>query len=80
MEKGPLRTLLHPWPVPLPRDWLQRVQRPETEAELEAVRRAIHTDHPFGTKIWQAATARKLGLEFTFRQRDRPRKEEAEDD
>src|SRR5262245_43963360 len=37
----PIRALLHPWPVPMPRDWLERVQRPETEAELEAVRRAV---------------------------------------
>jgi len=75
--KGPLRSLLHPWPVPLPRDWLQRVQRPETEAELQAVRRAVQKGQPFGSEAWQAATAANLGLEFTFRQRGRPKKEGA---
>lgn len=63
--------------MPLPRDWLQRVQQPETEAELEAVRRAVQKGQPFGSEVWQAATAANLGLEFTFRQRGRPQKEEA---
>mgnify|MGYP001589291891 CR=1 FL=1 len=75
LSKGPIRPFLHPWPVPLPRDWLQRVQRPETAAEVEAVRRAVHKGQPFGSETWQEATAKTLGLEFTFRQRGRPKKE-----
>ncbi len=78
--KGPLRSFLHPWPVPLPRDWLQRVQRPETEAELEAVRRAVQKGQPFGSEAWQGGTAANLGLEFTFRQRGRPKKEGANEE
>ena len=30
------RSVLSDWPMPLPRDWLARVNRAETEAELEA--------------------------------------------
>jgi len=31
-------------------------------------------------EAWQAATAANLGLEFTFRQRGRPKKEGANED
>ena len=61
--------------MPVPRDWLERVQRAETEAELEAVRRAVDKAQPFGSETWQKATAQTLGLEFTFRQRGRPKKQ-----
>src|SRR6266478_2571439 len=33
---APLQALLHPWPIEQPDDWLAWVQRPQTEAELEA--------------------------------------------
>ena len=35
------RALLTRWPLPLPRNWLEHVNMPQTEAELAAVRRAI---------------------------------------
>jgi len=61
--------------VPMPRDWLERVQRPETEAELEAVRRAVQRGQPFGSEAWQERTAKKLHLEYTLHKRGRPKKE-----
>jgi putative transposase len=75
LAKGRLHSLLSPWPVPMPRDWLERVRRPQTEAELKALRRAIQKGQPFGSEMWQRRTAKALGLEFTFRERGRPRKE-----
>jgi putative transposase len=30
---------LSPWPLPRPRDWTDLVNRPQTEAELEAIRK-----------------------------------------
>ena len=70
----PMRPRLHPWPVPLPDDWEERVQRPETEAELEAVRQSVVRSQPFGSETWQKRTAKKLNLEYTFRKPGRPKK------
>jgi hypothetical protein len=32
------RAFLSPWPLPLPEDWLDYVNAPQTEDELEALR------------------------------------------
>ena len=45
-----------------------------TKAE-EAVRRSIERGQPYGSPSWQAAVAKRLGLESVFRPRGRPRKE-----
>jgi REP-associated tyrosine transposase len=45
--------LLSAWPVPFPRDWVKRVNQPETEAELEALRRSVARNQPFGSGSWQ---------------------------
>ena len=68
------RRLLHRWPLPEPADWLRRVNRPQREAELKAVRQAVRRGAPFGSSQWQARTAKRLGLEWTLRPRGRPRK------
>jgi len=43
--------------------------------EEEAVRRSIQRGQPYGSPSWQAAVAKRLGLESVFRPRGRPRKE-----
>lgn len=63
------------WPVPRPRDWTDHVNEPQTEAELEAIRVSIQRGRPFGSPAWQKRTAKRLGLESTFRYRGRPRKQ-----
>ena len=65
--------LLSPWPVPCPRNWLAHVNAPQTEAELEAVRRSLRRGRPFGSDDWVSATAARLGLQSTLRPRGRPR-------
>ena len=62
------------WPLVRPRNWAERVNQPLTEAEIEAVRVSIQRGRPFGGASWQKRTARRLGLESTFRPRGRPRK------
>ena len=74
------RQLRDEGPVVLPRDWLRRVQRPETEAELAAVRRSVVRGAPFGNAAWQEQTAKRLHLESTLRARGRPRKTQAIDE
>jgi putative transposase len=66
--------LLHPWPVPLPRDWTALVNEPQTEAELRAVRQSVTRGTPYGSPIWQHNTARRLGLQATLRSPGRPKK------
>jgi putative transposase len=73
-EGDPVRSLLHPWPVPMPQDWSNYINLVETEAELEALRRSVTRGQPFGSEAWQKKTAQQMGLEFTFRKQGRPRK------
>ena len=65
---------LSAWPVVRPRNWLDWVNRPQTKAELEAVRLSVSRGQPFGDESWQRRTAERLGLEFTLNPRGRPRK------
>jgi putative transposase len=65
---------LCPWPIPRPRDWKARVNRALTKKELEALRTSVVRGRPFGDDAWQKRTAKRLGLESTFRSRGRPRK------
>ena len=65
---------LCPWPIDRPPDWLARVNRALTKKELEAVRTSVDRGRPFGSEPWQHRTAKRLGLESTFRPRGRPPK------
>lgn len=67
------RQLLSPWPLPRPRDWAERVNQPQTEAELEAIRQSLTRGQPYGNETWVSRTALQLGLESTLRPRGRPR-------
>ena len=64
---------LHRWPLERPRDWINLVNQPETEAELAALRNAVRRGVPFGAAEWQQRTAKRLGLESTLRSRGRPK-------
>ncbi|HLA85515.1 MAG TPA: transposase [Thermoguttaceae bacterium] len=68
------RPALDPGPVARPKDWLDWVNEPQTEVELEALRESISRDRPFGSESWQRRTAKDLGLEASLRPRGRPRK------
>ena len=69
-----LRDVLCDWPIDVPRDWVELVNRPQTAAEEQALRRAIARSSPFGSEGWARRTAGRLGLEWTLRPRGRPRK------
>ena len=73
--EDPVRRLLAPWPLPPPGDWLERVNRPETQAELEAVRRSVVRGQPFGSPSWQKRAAKRMHLDYTFRRPGRPKKQ-----
>ena len=75
-----LTAMLSDWPVPRPRDWTRRVNRPLTEKERDSVRKSIRRGRPFGDEPWTKAMARQLSLESTLRPRGRPRKPKREGD
>jgi len=66
---APGRPRLSAGPVPWPADWRRHVNRPQTEAELEALRRCVERGQPYGSETWVARTAKKLGLTSTLRGR-----------
>ena len=72
------RALLADSPVPLGKTWAAHVNQPQSEAELEAIRRSAIRGQPYGGEAWQMKVAGQLGLEHTFRSRGRPRKQLAE--
>jgi hypothetical protein len=66
-------TNLADWPLPRPANWTEIVNRPQSEAELEVLRKCVNRGRPLGDENWTALTARMLGIEFTLRTRGRPR-------
>ena len=69
---------LDPGPVLRPPNWLDLVNTPQTEAEVEAVRECIRRRRPYGHLPWAAQTAAQLGLQASLRPRGRPRKSPAD--
>lgn len=65
--------LLSEWPVDRPRQWVGRVNKPETAAELADLRRSVNRGTPFGEISWVRRTAEKLNLHSSLRPRGRPR-------
>lgn len=72
---GDGESLLSDWPIDMPKDWVAWVNKAQSAAELEAVRRSVNRGTPYGSDAWQLRVAKKLRLEFTLRPRGRPRKE-----
>src|SRR3954471_24817610 len=54
---APGRPRLSAGPVPWPADWKRHVNRPQTEAELEALRRCVERGQPYGSEGWVERTA-----------------------
>lgn len=60
-------------PLPLPVQWMRHVNKPQTEAELESLRRCVQRGRPLGPDAWVRATCAALNLESTLVPRGRPR-------
>ncbi|MGI9456253.1 MAG: transposase [Aeoliella sp.] len=65
--------LLSPWPLSRLPGWVERVNAPLSEIELEAVRRSAQRGRPLGSDAWVKSIAKRLHLEPTLRPRGRPR-------
>lgn len=70
---GKREPLLKEWPLPEPADWPAQVNQPQTEAELDAIRRCVRRGSPYGNAPWVAQAAERLSLQSTLRPRGRPR-------
>ena len=62
------------WPVERPRNWLQRVNEPLSEAEVDRLQISLARGTPFGTAAWTKRKAKELHLESTLRPRGRPKR------
>jgi putative transposase len=74
-REDPAFPILSPWPLPRPSDWLEIVNCPQSEAELEALRRCVQRGSPLGSIDWTAMTAKQLKIESSLPACGRPRKE-----
>jgi putative transposase len=69
------RWLSEPDDPPLPRTWRAWVNKPQSEAEVDALRGCLRRGSPFGNATWMRQSAARLSLQSTLRPRGRPKKE-----
>jgi putative transposase len=65
------------WPVARPMEWIDHVNMPQTQAELDAFRHAIQNGIPFGDEGWKQQVRDALGTSPRHRH-GRPRKQRSE--
>ena len=68
------RTLVSESPATKPLGWVQFVNRPQTNKEVEALRRCSFKCTPFGSDLWVRDTADQLGLKSSLRGPGRPKR------
>jgi putative transposase len=64
---------LHECPIPRPDEWLEWINQPQSDKELEAIKNCLDRGAPFGCDGWVKKTAVEMALESTLRNRGRPR-------
>ena len=55
----PLPKLLSPWPIPGLANWIEPVNEPRNDKELEDVRRCAHRGQPSGDEGWTEPIGRR---------------------
>ncbi len=75
-EKGTQKqkSLLAPWPVEKPEDYLALLNEPQSEEEEKAIRKSVVRNSPYGKSGWVREMVKKFNLESTLRPRGRPKK------
>jgi putative transposase len=61
-------------PVTRPQLWLNWVNEPMTDTEMQRIRQSVNRNAPFGSEAWTAVTAELLGLDASLRPIGRPQK------
>ena len=67
------KKILSKWPVNEPENYLDYLTQPESEEELEALRRSIKRGRPYGDSIWKLDMIKKYNLQSTLRNPGRPK-------
>lgn len=65
---------LDPWPIPVPLNWIESVNEPQSPEELNALRNCINRGQPFGSATWLSTIVEQYQLRSTLRARGRPPK------
>ena len=65
------------WPVPMPTQWTEYVDVPQTATEVDGIRQAIKNGRPIGKEPWSNEVLTRMGVVET-RPRGRPRKDARE--
>lgn len=68
------KALLSTWPMLKPRQWRRLVNQPQTDTELDALRRCAVRGQPYGSDRWVERITKELSLESTMHARGRPKK------
>ena len=68
------KKLLSEWPVPMPARYSTLLNDPQSEDEVDAMRRSVARGNPYGSDAWSADMIDKFNLEATIRARGRPKK------
>lgn len=68
------KNLLSEWPVDIPTQYLQWLNAPQNQEELDAIRGALRRGSPYGSDIWTGAMIDTHHLETTVRPPGRPKK------
>ena len=71
---GDRESLLSAWPLDRPENWVDWVNRAQTEAEVEAMRNCVNRGMPYGSEAWKTRITNALGLESSLHPRGRPKK------
>lgn len=66
--------ILHDWPIPQRANWIEYVNQPQTETELNSIRWAVRRGAPLGSDDWRVRAASLLGVNPEFRAPGRPAK------
>jgi putative transposase len=70
----PMASLLcSDWPVDRPANWIELINTPQTDTELQELRTSVTRGRPYGDDHWQRRTARRLNLESSLRPPGRPK-------
>ncbi len=75
-QPEPVPKLLTRWPIARTANWIERVNQPLNEKELQALRVSVQRGRPFGDQAWTKKVAGRTGLGYTLRPRGRPRKQQ----
>jgi hypothetical protein len=68
------KSLLSAWPIDIPENYLDYVNRQESKKDLEFMRGSIVKSRPLGDSNWVNRVVDRFGLKMTIRKPGRPKK------